>query len=103
MARRNIAYKIWKIRKTVADRDRYGLQRRRENYLIPASKLHEKLLNPGLPAKYLWLYLASIEAKNTVYNVVVPQKELAWPSKTSYFKRIFVQQHFSTLNFQVLF
>jgi hypothetical protein len=48
---------------------------------LPASKLHEKLLNPGLPAKYLWLYLASIEAKNTVYNVVVPQKPLAIQDK----------------------
>jgi hypothetical protein len=30
-------------RRLVGDRDRYGLQRRRENYLIPASKWHEKL------------------------------------------------------------
>jgi hypothetical protein len=75
MAKRNIAHNIWKIRKTVADRDRYGLQRRRENYLIPASKWHEKLLNPGLPAKCLWRNLASIGAKNTVNNVVVPHTE----------------------------
>jgi hypothetical protein len=70
---RNIAYKVWKVRKTTTDRDRYKEQRRRVNYLIREAKraYMRRYLDPKLPARKLWRNLDTVGATDTVDNNIV--------------------------------
>jgi hypothetical protein len=68
MIESNITYRIWKRRKTAADKTtRYKKLRRQVNYLVhqitmrKSKKLYMKgFLDPNLPAKKLWRYLESV-------------------------------------------
>jgi hypothetical protein len=73
MIERNIAYRVWRRRKTVADRERYKTLRKRVNYLErEAKRLYMKrYLNPNLPTKTLWRNLDSVGAKTATENELV--------------------------------
>jgi hypothetical protein len=70
---RNIAYRVWKRRRTVADRERYKVQRRQVNFLVREAKRQymKKFLDPSLPSRLLWRNLDKIGAKNTTDNNIL--------------------------------
>jgi Reverse transcriptase (RNA-dependent DNA polymerase) len=70
---RNIAYRVWRRRKTTADRERYKAQRKHVNYLTRAAKrlFMRHHLDPNLPPKTLWRNLDSVGAKATVDSELI--------------------------------
>jgi Reverse transcriptase (RNA-dependent DNA polymerase) len=70
---RNIAYRVWKRRKTISDRNRYKDLRRRVHYLIRQAKRSymSRFLNPNLPSKTLWRNLEAVGAKDSSDNNVI--------------------------------
>jgi hypothetical protein len=69
LVERNIAYRVWKRRKTAAYRTRYKELRRQVNYLMRKSK--KRFLDPNLPAKKLWRNLDSVGMKETFEDNII--------------------------------
>jgi Reverse transcriptase (RNA-dependent DNA polymerase) len=73
MVERNIAYRVWKIRRTDHDRNRYKEQRKRVNYMVREAKrmYMKRHLDPNLPPKKLWRNLDKIGAKDSADNNII--------------------------------
>jgi hypothetical protein len=79
MIARDIAYQVWKRRRTAADRIRYKEQCPQVNYLVQkANRLNMgRFLSPDQPPKKLWRYLGTMEVKKTVdYNIIFTPDQL---------------------------
>jgi hypothetical protein len=65
MVKCNIAYRVWRRRRTTADRDRYKDTKRRVNYMVRKAKriYMKRFLDANLPPKQLWRNLDVISAK----------------------------------------
>jgi hypothetical protein len=68
-----IAYRVWKRRKTAADKTRYKELRRQVNYLVRKSKrlYLKRFLDPNLPAKKLWRNLDSLGMRETLNDNII--------------------------------
>jgi hypothetical protein len=73
MIERNIAYRMWRRKKTAADRQRYKTLRKQVNYLIrEAKRLYMKLyLDPNLSKEILWRNLDFVGAETATENELV--------------------------------
>jgi hypothetical protein len=67
---RDIAYRVWKRRKTLADRTRYKEQRKKVNYIVlKAKRLYMgRFLDRCQPVKRLWQTLESVGVKESTDN-----------------------------------
>jgi Reverse transcriptase (RNA-dependent DNA polymerase) len=70
---RNIAYRVWKRRRTVADHERYKYQRKLVNILVRRAKRQymAKFLDPKQPSKTLWRNLKEVGATNSTEGDVL--------------------------------